>query len=132
MSIELTVLTVLALLLLALALVYGVGFTFQFGLKRMLGNREGFGPALGWSDRCRRAHLNLLENLLPFAIVVLCARAIGVSNSMTVLGAEIFLVARLVHVASYVAGVTIIRTIAHHTGTLGTLLIAFELFAHPR
>jgi uncharacterized MAPEG superfamily protein len=122
----------MALLLLALALLYSIGFTFQFGLGRMLGNREGFGPAVGWPDRCRRAHLNLLENLLPCAIVVLCARAVGVSNSLTVLGAEIFLFARLIHVASYAAGVIVVRTIAHHTGTLGTLLIAFELFTRSR
>jgi uncharacterized MAPEG superfamily protein len=132
MSIELTVLTIMGLLILALALVYGLGFTVQFGLKTMLGNREGFGPAVGWSDRVRRAHLNLLENLLPFAIVVLCARAIGVSNSWTILGAEIFLFARLVHIASYALGITIVRTIAHHTGTVGTLLIAFQLFVHSR
>jgi uncharacterized MAPEG superfamily protein len=65
-------------------------------------------------------------------IRVLCARAVGVSNSLAVLGAEIFLFARLIHVASYAAGVIVVRTIAHHTGTLGTLLIAFELFTRSR
>lgn len=112
-------------------------------LRRSAGRFSEDGPQKGCSETGRgsalpsagptdgqRAHLNFLENLLPFAIVVLCARAIGVSNSLTVLGAEIFLIARLVHVASYAAGATIVRTIAHHTGTLGTLLVAFELFAH--
>jgi hypothetical protein len=46
MSIELTVLTVMALLLLALALVYSIGFTFQFGLKTMLGNGRALAPLL--------------------------------------------------------------------------------------
>lgn len=83
----------------------------------------------GWIGRCTRAHRNLIENLLPFAAVVLVADAAGVHNGLTVLGAEIFVVARVAHAALYTAGITALsaRTIAHFAGIAGTLLIFSQL-----
>lgn len=121
---EFVALLLAAMLLLMLAMVYSVGMLAQVGIGRMLGNRAGFPDVGGWPERGKRAHLNLLENLLPFAIVVLMAAAMGQSTPLSEVGAVIFISARIVHALSYILGVTIVRTIAHHTGTLGTLLVA--------
>ena len=52
-----------------------------------------------WAQRSHRAHMNLVENLAPFAVFVLVAHVIGVSNGATVLGAQLFFWARIVQIA---------------------------------
>ena len=39
----------------------------------------------GWAGRAERAHRNMPESLVLFAILVLAARALNVSNNLTVL-----------------------------------------------
>ena len=41
-------------------------------------------------QRAKRAHLNLVENLLVFAVIILIAHVAGISNPTTVLGAQAF------------------------------------------
>ena len=81
----------------------------------------------GAAGRGRRAHRNLIENLVPFAIAVMLAHAAGVSNAKTVAGAEIFLGARLFHAVTYFLGITGIRTLAYIAGVVGTALIFIQL-----
>jgi uncharacterized MAPEG superfamily protein len=47
--------------------------TLQVGLPALAGNREGLAPCTGWAGRAARAHHNMLENLVPFAGLVLVA-----------------------------------------------------------
>jgi uncharacterized MAPEG superfamily protein len=78
--------------------------------------------------RGARAHHNLIENLIPFAGVVVAARLAGRVSPLGTLGAEIFLAARLVHAITYVFGVRVIRTLAYNVGVFGTALVAAQLF----
>jgi uncharacterized MAPEG superfamily protein len=91
------------------------------------GNREDVPEPTGVAGRGLRAHRNLIENLVPFALAVMLARVAGVSNTMTVAGAEIFLGARLVHAVTYFLGITGIRTLAYFAGVVGTALIFIQL-----
>lgn len=100
----------------------------QWGLKAMIGNREGLPPLEGWGGRLVRAHHNLMDNLVIYGAVVLTAHAADVSNPETVLGAQIFLVSRLVHASVYTVGLSVIRTVAYLGGAGGTILIAAQLF----
>jgi uncharacterized MAPEG superfamily protein len=129
MTVELEALSVLAVLLLALAFIAAGGATATLGTKWATGNRDQDASVGGWVGRCTRAHRNLIENLLPFAAIVLVAHVAGVHNELTVLGAEIFLVARVAHAALYTAGIAAfsVRTIAHFAGIIGTLLIFSQL-----
>ncbi len=61
-------------------------------------------PLPDWVNRANRAHLNAVENLAPFAAVVLVAHASGVSTSVTALCAAIFFYARLAHAVIHVTG----------------------------
>lgn len=128
MTSELWTLLWSAILCLALPVLYGTLYFRQIGQAGVLGNREGVPEPRGAAGRGLRAHRNLLENLLPFAIVVLVARAAGISNSMTVLGAWLFLGARVIHAASYIAGITGIRTLAWLVGAAGIVLIIVQIF----
>src|SRR5690349_15400572 len=47
------------------------GANFQVGLPTLAGNREGLVEIKGWGGRARRAHLNMVENLVLFAALVL-------------------------------------------------------------
>ena len=128
-----TELTLLALSALLCTLIPFVGISgllaVSGGLDWGLGNRQTPLPAVpAWSERGRRAHQNMVENLAPFAIVVLIANAIDVHNSMTVLGAQLFFWGRLAHFATYVAGLVPWRTLAFTVGQIGTLLIFLQLF----
>ena len=72
--------------------------------------------------------MNMLENLVIFAAVVIPVSMAGISNSMTVLGAEIFLLARIVHAIVYLLGIKVamVRTIAYVAGLVGTGLILVQ------
>ncbi|MDP6345732.1 MAG: MAPEG family protein [Alphaproteobacteria bacterium] len=83
-----------------------------------------------FGKRAQRAHLNLVENLAPFAALVLVAHAIGVSTTMTVLGAQLFFWARVVHAGCALAGIPIVRTVAFVVGIVGNLLI-FGAILYP-
>ena len=95
MNIELTCLAASAVLCLALPLVYVAMYQKQVGFPVVSGNREDAPGPTGAAGRGLRAHRNLIENLVPFAIAVMLARAASVSNTMTIIGAELFLAARL-------------------------------------
>ncbi len=127
MTTELWILAASALLCLALPLVYMPLYARQAGPAAVSGNREDAPAAVGAAGRGTRAHRNLLENLLPFAIAILTARAIGVSDTLTLAGAWLFLAARVVHAFAYIAGITGVRTLAYVAGVIGTVMIFTQL-----
>jgi uncharacterized MAPEG superfamily protein len=113
---------------LVLPLVYLPVYARDVGVKAMLGNRDGLPERTGVAARGTRAHANLIENLVPYACIVLTAQAMGVSNPVTHLAGLVFLAARLVHAASYLAGIPVIRTMAYYAGLFATAAIALQLF----
>ncbi len=50
-----------------------------------------------WIARSYRAHQNLLEQFLPFAVIVLIGHTLGISNGVTQICAVIFFWLRVVH-----------------------------------
>jgi uncharacterized MAPEG superfamily protein len=70
------------------------------------GNRDHFPPLQGVAMRVARAHANLNEALLPFAIVVIAAALLHVANQVTVVAAAGFFVARVAHAFLYLVGAT--------------------------
>ena len=128
MSPELFTLVTLSILAILLPPVYLFEYTRNVGVKPMLGNRDGLPERTGLAARGTRAHANLIENLVPYAGVVLSAQAMGISNQVTQYAAIMFLIARLVHAASYLAGITFVRTIAYYAGIIANIAIATQLF----
>ena len=125
--------TELALLVgaVALAMIQVVVAVFgamrQVGLPILAGNRENIPDILGWGGRAARAHRNMVENLVLFAALVLTAHAAGISSTMTVLGAQLFVWGRVAYAVLYVAGIPWARTAAWAVSVLGMLLILAEL-----
>jgi uncharacterized MAPEG superfamily protein len=110
-----------------LAVIAVGGAQLEVGLPRLAGNRENMPEMPGWAGRAARAHRNLLENLVLFAVLVLVARAVNVSNGMTVLGAQLFFWGRVAHAGLYLAGIPWLRTVAWTVSVVGLLLIFLQL-----
>lgn len=97
------------------------------GLPTLAGNREGLGDLPGIGGRARRAHLNMLENIVLFAALVLIAAVGGKANAMTAMGAMIFFWGRLAYAIIYVAGIPWLRTGAWAVSVIGMIMIALQL-----
>src|SRR5262245_54370991 len=87
------------------------GATLQVGLPKPAGNRDGITEFTGWVGRAQRAHRNMLENLVLFAALVLVVVVANKGNANTLLGAQLFVWARLVYAAVYMAGIPWLRTL---------------------
>ena len=104
-----------------------LGALQQVGLPILIGNREGFPALPGWAGRADRAHRNMLQNLVLFAGLVLAAHSAGISNDMTLLGAQLFFWARVAYAAVYVIGLPWVRTGVWAVSMLGLVLIFLQL-----
>ena len=129
MTTDLWMLVWTTLLCLLMPMVYVSGeLRAPGGVEWGLGNRDTPFELPPWAARAKRAHMNLLENLLPFAALVLVAQVSGKANAMTALGATIFFWARLAYALVYTAGIKVLRTVIFFAGTVGLLLIVIQLF----
>jgi uncharacterized MAPEG superfamily protein len=86
-------------------------------------------PLPAWVNRANRAHLNAIESIVPFAIVVLIANAAGVSTSVTEMSAAVYFYARAAHAVIHISGFGLLRarTIAFTVGWIAFMTFAVEL-----
>jgi uncharacterized MAPEG superfamily protein len=124
---ELMLLVWATLLTLVQAVVAVQGAMMQVGLTALAGNREGLPEIKGWGGRAARAHRNMLENLVLFAALVLVAVAAGKTSDMTLLGAQIFLWARIAYAVVYLIGLPWIRTATWGVSVVGLAMIFLQL-----
>jgi len=108
-------------------LIAATGANTQVGLPALAGNREGLPDIVGWPGRARRAHLNMIENLLLFAALVLIAAVAGKANATTAMGAMIFFWGRLAYALIYLIGIPWLRTLAWLVSVIGMAMIAWVL-----
>lgn len=124
---ELTLLAWAVVLTVVQAVIAVQGAMMQVGLPTLAGNREGMPEIKGWGGRAARAHRNMLENLVLFAALVLVAVAAGRTNATTLLGAQIFLGARVVYSLVYLIGIPWLRTGVWAVSVVGLAMIFLQL-----
>jgi len=85
-----------------------------------------------WVNRANRAHLNAVENIAPFAAVVLIAQATGFSTALTASCAAVYFYARLVHAAVHISGfgVFMARTVVFTVAWAAFMTYALALLRH--
>ena len=127
MSPDLQYLLLSAILCFVQMLIAATGANTQVGLPALAGNREDLPDMVGWAGRARRAHLNMIENLVLFAPLVLIAAVAGKANATTAMGAMIFFWARLAYAVIYLIGIPWLRTLAWFVSVIGTAMIAWVL-----
>ncbi|HXZ50414.1 MAG TPA: MAPEG family protein [Burkholderiales bacterium] len=124
---ELVLLVWCVLLAFVQVVVAVMGAQMQVGLLTLVGNREKFPEITGWGGRAARAHRNMAENLVLFAALVLAAVVAGKTNSMTLLGAQLFFWARLAYAVVYLIGIPWLRTGVWTVSVVGLALIFLQL-----
>jgi uncharacterized MAPEG superfamily protein len=127
MKAELLLLAWATVLTLVQAVIAVQGALMQVGLPKLAGNREGMPETTGWGGRAARAHKNMVENLVLFAALVLCAVVAGKTNAMTLLGAQIFLYARIAYALVYIIGLPWVRTAVWGVSVVGLAMIFLQL-----
>jgi uncharacterized MAPEG superfamily protein len=128
MTQEITMLLAVLGLLFVLTAIQVLMTMKQYGNISALSGRDDIPhqqPGLG--GRLHRAIANLKEGLHIFTPLVLLTAVLGVSNNYTVLGAQIYLVARVLHAPLYLTGIVGLRTAAFAFGVLGLSLLAWGL-----
>lgn len=99
--------------------------------------RNGVSSAVGygdlatspWAERLKKAHYNAVENLAPFAAVVLVAQAVGVSNEATAMSAAVYFWARLVHPVAYTFAIPWVRTLAFVVAWAAIICIGWQIYS---
>jgi uncharacterized MAPEG superfamily protein len=97
------------------------------GLVNAVGYMQNPPESPAWAQRAHKVHLNFVENLAPFAALVLVAQVAGLASETTALGAAIFFWARVVHAAVYYAAVPWLRTLAFAVSWVGMVMIFVEI-----
>lgn len=129
MTIELTMLAWSTVLLIVLILTSANANVMAMGMEWGFGNRDEPSTVTGWGARAQRTYLNHMENLLIFGLLVIVAHLGNVHSNLTIMGAELFLVARIVYAALYIAGISAMgsRTLVYFAGLVGIIMIAYAV-----
>jgi len=127
MSLELTLLIWSVALTFIQMLIAVSACTLEFGLPRLAGNREGLPGASGWAGRAQRAHHNMLESLVLFAVLVLVTEITSRNSALTGLGAQLFFWARVAYAIIYIVGLPWARTAVWGVSVVGLILIFLQL-----
>ena len=128
MSIELLCLVINALWGFALVAIEIVGKTRVAGPQWNAGNRDGTREFPGWIGRAGRALANHQENFPLFLTAVLAVTLTNQADPISAIGSVVYVVARIVHGSTYIAGITGIRSAAFLAGLLGTAAVYVALF----
>ena len=120
---ELAILSIYGIFVAAVILFQAYLAVRQFGLKYMLGPRDDRARLSGIAGRAERAAQNCVVALVLFAPAVLSVQVQGQNSALTLLAAQTFLVSRVVFVASYLAGIRYVRTLAFVAGYGATIYL---------
>ncbi len=85
-----------------------------------------------WVHRSHRAHLNLLEQFVPFAAIVIIAHLLKVSTPITVWCVMLFFWLRVAHAVGMITGLARlpVRPILFTAGWLVTMVMVWQVLTH--
>ena len=102
--------------------------SLETGIAYNASPRDQPGPPVGkLTGRLQRALKNLYETLPLFAAAILIAHAAGREGSLTFYGAWLYLLARIVYVPLYAAGVPYIRSLVWLASFAGLVLVLIAI-----
>jgi len=98
---------------------------------------QGFGWGLGSRDEARektalqartaRTVANHIEGMLVFVPLALVAAMTGISSTLTIWGAGLYLLGRVLFAPMYLLGVPYLRTVVWSVSLIGILMLGFEV-----
>ena len=125
-------LLILCVLLLLLVQVFMPGYylTQQVGPKAQMGPRDDLPEPSQALGRSRRALSNLQETLPIFLVLAVLAIVLGEQGWLALAGGVVYLLGRVGHVLSYMAGLSPWRSVCFTVALLGLVLLALPLLPH--
>jgi len=125
MSVELQVVTGTVLILFALLMMQGTLVPLNQGFGWGLGSRDSKQEYTALQGRTTRTIANHMEGMMMFVPLVLIVELAGLSSTLTVWGAWIYLIGRLAFAPLYLMGISFLRSLAWGVALTGTLLVGF-------
>jgi uncharacterized MAPEG superfamily protein len=92
-----------------------------------LGNRDHMRPLTVVGERAKRALENMHEALPVFLALALMNMIVGTAAGLAITGATLFLIARVLYVGIYMAGVPVVRTLVWAVGWIGLAMMISPL-----
>jgi uncharacterized MAPEG superfamily protein len=127
MSTDLKMLAWTAALTLVLWLPYILSRMMTEGAAATLSYMADSKPLSPWAERARKAHYNAVENLAPFAALVLVANMTATANGTTATAAVVYFWARVAHYIGHISGLPYVRTLTFTIGWIACLVIFFAI-----
>jgi len=128
LSIELRYLIYVSLWLAVLWVPYILAHISQVGVVTALGYSDAELAMPVWARRLKRAHYNLVENIVPFAVAVGAGEILNIHTSITATCALVFLIARLVHPFAQVLAIWGTRTASFAVGWVAVVVYLLAIF----
>ena len=97
------------------------------GLVPAITYRADGTPLPDWAARAKKAHYNAIENLAPFAVLVIVAHLTKTANAATAAAAITYFWARLAHYFLYLANVPFGRTATFAIGWAAMACIFWQI-----
>ena len=127
MAFELQAIVGTTLILFVLIGVQGATVPLNQGLLWGLGNRDEGGDSTALQARIGRTVANHIEGMLIFIPLALVAVLADLSSSLTVMGATVYLIGRVMYAPIYMIGIPYLRTLAWTVSVIGVLILGFEV-----
>lgn len=129
MTIELRILLYAIVLGLVHILAAAMLATKQRGTKWNMSARDGKQSELtGLAGRMDRASKNFLETFPLVAAAILMVHATQSSSSVTALGSQMYLGARILYIPLYALGIPVVRTLVWAISMVGFVMLLAPLF----
>jgi uncharacterized MAPEG superfamily protein len=127
MTIELKILAWSVVLGLVQILLSAHASSLQVGYRYTAFAREARPPLTGVAGRLERALCNFLETFPLFVAAILLVHVTGRRGSLSEIGAEMYLAARVVYLPLYAAAVPLVRSLVWNVATIGIVLVLLAL-----
>lgn len=102
----------------------------ETGLDYNAGPRDDVGPPVGIiTGRLQRAQRNLFETLPLFLAAIIIAHITGSEGTLTLTGAWIYVIGRVLYIPAYGFGIPYIRSLIWGVSLAGLVLIILALLA---
>ena len=127
MSTELEVLVWLSGLTIVMWLPYILANLGNVGIMPALTYRADSDPLPDWAARAKRAHYNAIENLVPFAALVMVAHLTNMNNEITASAALAYFWFRVAHYIVFMFGIPFGRTLTFAGSWLAQICILYQV-----
>lgn len=129
MTTELEMLLWVVALTIVMWIPYVLAHIANVGVMEALTYRGDGTPLPAWAERAKKAHRNAIENLVPFATLVIAADFLAVTNEATVSAAMVYFWCRAAHFVLYTLNVPFGRTLAFTGGWLAQLCLLYQILS---